>query len=75
MSRVMAEYRPSKAMMRQLLWAGMLEMLCFVAGAIAWFLTGNWVWIVAGILAGLGFSLPAIIRMVREAKEQDRASR
>ncbi len=71
----MADYKPSKTMMRELLWAGVLEALCFVAGVIAWMLTGSWVWIGAGVLAGLGFSLPAIIRLVREAREQDRASR
>ncbi len=71
----MADYKPSKAMKAELLRAGILELLCFVAGVIAWFLTASWVWIVAGALAGLGFSLPAIIRLVREAREQDRASR
>jgi hypothetical protein len=71
----MADYKPSKAMKAELLRAGILEVLCFVAGVLAWAVTGGWVWILAGALAGLGFSLPAIIKLVREAREQDRASR
>lgn len=75
MRGVMADYKPSKAMKAELLRAGILEMLCFVAGLLAWSLTGSWVWIAAGLLAGLGFSLPAIVNLVREVREQDRASR
>jgi uncharacterized membrane protein (UPF0136 family) len=71
----MTDDKPGKAMKAELLRAAILEMLCLVAGLLAWSLTGSWVWIAAGVLAGLGFSLPAIIRLVREAREQDRASR
>ena len=60
---------------QRLLQAALLEMLCLAAGAIAWAATGKWVWLVIGVIAGLGFSLPAVIRHVRESKEQDRASR
>jgi len=74
MRGAMTDYIPSKPMKAELLRAGILEMLCFVAGLLAWALTGSWVWIAAGVLAGLGFSLPAIIKLVREAREQDRAS-
>jgi hypothetical protein len=52
--------------MRRLLWAGVLEMMCFIAGVIAWWLTGSWAWIVIGVVAGAGFSLPAIITYIRE---------
>lgn len=75
MKGVMAEYKPGKAMMAELVKAGVLEALCIIAGVIAFLLTNNWIWIVSGVLAGLGFSLPAIIKLVREAKERDRASR
>jgi hypothetical protein len=71
----MAEYKPSKEMKAELIKAGIFEMLCVVAGLIAWALTGSWIWIVSGVVAGLGFSLPVIIKLVREAREQDRASR
>jgi hypothetical protein len=75
MRGVMADYKPSKAMMAELVKAGVLEALCIIAGVVAFLLTNNWIWIVSGVLAGLGFSLPAIIKLVREAKERDRASR
>ena len=75
MKSVMAEYKPSKAMKAELVKAGVLEALCIIAGVVAFLLTNNWIWIVSGVLAGLGFSLPAIIKLVREAKERDRASR
>ena len=71
----MADYKPSKKMMAELVRACVCEALCVIAGLIAFVLTNNWIWIVSGVLAGLGFSLPAIIRLVREAKERDRASR
>ena len=71
----MAEYKPSRKMRAELIRAGIFETLCVVAGLIAWMLTGSWIWILSGVVAGLGFSIPAIIKLVREAKEQDRASR
>ncbi len=71
----MAEFKPSKKLKAELIRAGLLEVGCWAAGGIAFYVTGNWVWLACGIVAGLGFSLPAIIRLVREAKEQDRASR
>jgi hypothetical protein len=64
--------KPSKEMMRSLVLAGILEALCFVAGLVAFFATGKWIWIVIGIVAGLGFSIPALIKYFRE---RDRASR
>ena len=71
----MAEYKPSQRMKAELLWAGICEALCFILGMIGFFATGNWIWIVIGIVAGLGFSIPAIIKLYREMKEHDRASR
>ncbi len=71
----MAEYKPSKKMKAELIKAGIFEMLCVIAGLIAWALTSSWIWFVSGVVAGLGFSLPAIIKLVREARGQNRASR
>ncbi|MEZ6031273.1 MAG: hypothetical protein R3C46_16215 [Hyphomonadaceae bacterium] len=71
----MANYKPSKEMKAELIRAGLLELACWAGGGLALYATGNWVWLACGILGGLGFSLPALIRMRREAKEQDRASR
>ncbi len=65
-----------KAAARKLLFAALLEALALAAGLIAYFLTGSWIWIVIGLLAGLGFSLPAVIVFVRASmEERDRASR
>ena len=75
MSVAMAEYKPSKEMRAELLRAGIFEALCFAAGVIGFLATNKWICIVMGIVAGLGFSLPAISRLVREKKEHDRASR
>jgi hypothetical protein len=68
----MAEQKPSKEMMRSLVLAGICEALCFIAGVIGFLATGKWVWILIGIVAGLGFSIPALIKYFRE---RDRASR
>jgi hypothetical protein len=75
MSIAMSEYKPSKEMRAELFRAGIFEALCFAAGVIGFLATSKWIWIVMGVLAGLGFSLPAIIKLVREKKEHDRASR
>jgi uncharacterized RDD family membrane protein YckC len=71
----MADQKPTKEQTAALVRAGVFEALCIIAGVIAWAVTGSWVWILAGVLAGLGFSVPAIIVFIREAKERDRASR
>jgi hypothetical protein len=75
MRGVMSDYKPSKEMRAELMRAGIFEALCFIAGVVGFLATGKWIWIAMGILAGLGFSLPAIIKLVREKKEHDRASR
>ena len=62
------------AAIKALMFAGLCETACFVVGLIAFFLTGNWIWIVIGIVAGAGFSLPALIKFVRETKGRDSAS-
>ena len=75
MSSAMADFKPSKKMKAELIRAGILEAGCWTAGGLAFYATSNWVWMACGVLAGLGFSLPAIIKLVREAKDNDRASR
>jgi len=75
MRSVMAEFKPSGKMRAELIRAALLELACWAAGGIAFYATGNWVWLACGILGGTGFSLPAVIKLVREAKDNDRASR
>lgn len=75
MRSVMVEFKPSKKLKAELIRAALLELGCWAAGGIAFYATGNWVWLACGITGGLGASLPAIIKLVREAKDNDRASR
>ena len=71
----MTDQKPTKEQMGALVRAGIYEALCVLAGVITWVATGNWVWLLAGVLAGLGFSVPALIVFIRESKERARASR
>ncbi len=71
----MADNKPTPKMIGALVKAGIFEALCIGAGVIGYFATDKVIWIVMGVLAGLGFSIPAVIMFVREAKERDRASR
>lgn len=49
----------------RLLWAGVFEFACIVVGVALYFTTGNILWLPIGIIAGLGFSLPALIKYLR----------
>ena len=60
---------------RDLVSAGIKEGACLLAGVGAYFATSNWLWILIGVVAGAGFSLPAIIRLMRARKQADHASR
>jgi hypothetical protein len=71
----MADNKPTPKQIGALVKAGVFEALCIVAGVIGFFATGKVIWIIMGILAGLGFSVPAVIEFIRETKERDRASR
>ena len=71
----MADRKISKAMTAELVRAGIYEALCFAAGVVGFYATGKVIWIVIGIVAGLGFTVPAVIKLIREVKERDRASR
>lgn len=59
----------------ELLAAGLKEAICVIAGVLVFAATSNWLWIVIGILAGSGFSLPAVIRFVRARRQADHAAR
>ena len=58
-----------------LIWAMLCEALCLLAGGLAFTLTHHILWLVNGFVGGLGFSAPAVIRFIRDSREQDRASR
>jgi len=60
---------------QRLIQAALLETACVFIGLIISYSTGHGLWTVIGVVAGLGFSLPAVIRFIRESREQDRASR
>jgi hypothetical protein len=72
MKSAMADNKPTPKQMRALVKAGLYEALCIVAGVIGWLATDKIIWIVMGILAGLGFSIPAIITFIREAKGRNK---
>jgi hypothetical protein len=73
---IMSEQTPKQVAARKLLLAVFFEGLAIIAGLIAYGLTGNWIWLAMGVLAGTGLGLPAIITFVRASmEERDRASR
>jgi uncharacterized membrane protein (UPF0136 family) len=71
----MANQPKKRKKAQPLMQAALLETICILGGLIGFYKTGHAIWIVIGLLAGLGFSLPAVIRFARESKEQDDASR
>jgi hypothetical protein len=72
----MSEQTPKQVAARKLLVAVFFEGLAIIAGLVAYGLTGNWIWLAMGVLAGTGLGLPAIITFVRASmEERDRASR
>ncbi|MEL6473140.1 MAG: hypothetical protein AAFQ21_03590 [Pseudomonadota bacterium] len=56
---------------RSLISAAMIEGACILVGVAGFLGTGNWVWLVGGILMGLGFSLPALITYLRTKDQTD----
>ena len=56
---------------KKLLIAGVLEALCIGGGVLAYLTTDKIIWLVIGVVAGIGFSLPAIIELIRAGKGQD----
>ncbi len=71
----MTEPSHNEKQVQNLIQAALLETACVFIGLIIGYSTGHGLWTVIGVVAGLGFSLPAIIRFIRESREQDRASR
>ncbi len=60
---------------RSLILAALAETMCLIAGVAAYLFSDQLVWLFTGLLAGLGFSIPALIRFCRIRKERDDASR
>lgn len=60
---------------KMLVVAGLCETVCLGIGLVAFFMTSKVIWLVIGIVAGAGFSLPAIVRFVRAARQADNAPR
>lgn len=50
---------------QQLMIALIIEALIIGAGLLGWAVTGNLIWLIGGVILGIGFSGPAIIKFVR----------
>jgi hypothetical protein len=50
---------------RALVMAALADGACVAGGAGLFLATGNWIWLVSGILLGAGFLLPAVIAIMR----------
>ena len=74
-SSLMSNEEAKSRRLQALIWGMLCEALCLVTGGIAFMVTHHALWLVIGFVGGLGFSAPAVIRYVRESREQDRASR
>ncbi|MCI4644049.1 MAG: hypothetical protein MRY64_04630 [Hyphomonadaceae bacterium] len=57
--------KPAPDAMRALVLAILIDGLCICAGVALYLGTGNLVWLIAGLLLGAGFVLPAIIKFMR----------
>ena len=66
----MAKHHLTPDQIKSLVFAGAAELLCIGAGVIAWLNTDNVMWLIIGIVASFGFSLPAIIKLIRSSKER-----
>lgn len=53
---------------RTLARAALLDGACVLGGVAGYLMTGNWVWLVGGILLGAGFILPALIAVMKARK-------
>ena len=53
---------------RELMKAVLLDGLCVLGGVGLYLITGSWIWLVAGILLGAGFILPALIAIMKARK-------
>lgn len=67
----MSDRNPSgESPVQQFVIALVIEVLIIGAGVIGWFVSGNIIWLIGGIILGIGFSGPAIIKFIR-AKERN----
>ncbi|MFC7290465.1 hypothetical protein [Hirschia litorea] len=62
--------KPLKPELKALLIAAVMESVCLGGGVIAWLSTDKIIWLAIGVVAGVGFSLPAVITFVRASKGQ-----
>lgn len=67
---LMSKRKLSPEAIKALTFAALAEVMCLGAGIAAWQFTGRIIWLVIGIVASLGFSLPAVIRLIRDSKGQ-----
>lgn len=56
---------------RALVAALVTEAGCILVGVGVYLATGNWVWLLAGVLLGTGFSAPALIKYMRAQGSPD----
>ena len=61
----------SPSLLNALVLAAIAEIVCIGGGVAMWFQTDKVIWIVIGVVASLGFSLPAVIQLVRARKGQN----
>lgn len=58
------------AQTKSFLLAMVADTICIFGGVFLYLQTNKVIWIVCGILAGIGFSVPAVIQLMRAKKEQ-----
>ena len=66
----MTERQLPPGQMKALIHAMIAETMCIVAGVSGWLATGKIIWLVIGVVAGIGFSVPAVIELIRARKGQ-----
>ncbi|MAK62000.1 MAG: hypothetical protein CMK09_13585 [Ponticaulis sp.] len=50
-----------------------LEAICILAGVAMFMTTGNIIWLAIGVVAGLGFSLPLVLKLILKSREKSGA--
>jgi hypothetical protein len=53
---------------RALVRAAALDAVCVFGGLGLFMATGNWIWLVSGVLLGAGFLVPALITAMRSRR-------
>jgi ABC-type Mn2+/Zn2+ transport system permease subunit len=66
----MAARETKKSLVKAFIYAMVCDALCIIAGVIGYLATLHLIWIFIGVLGGLGFILPALIRLKRASREQ-----